>query len=238
MSPIMSPTTPQFDPTSGEAAAMAQAKAAFLLVMRARGIQDVNVLRALETVPREIFVPHRYQDLARRHLALPLRCGQTLPEPFLAARMIEALELAAHHRVLEIGAGSGYATALIARIAREVVSIERFQSLAIEAAARLARLGFDRASVVWGDGLAVPPEAGPFDRIIVQGALLEAPANLVALLGARRRPRHGAPRSGRSAPPACRAADAERRWRLQRLRGVSLPAAADPARRLALLVRR
>jgi protein-L-isoaspartate(D-aspartate) O-methyltransferase len=183
MSPIMSPTTPQFDPPSGESAAMAQAKAAFLLTMRARGIQDVNVLRALETVPREIFVPHRYQDLARRHLALPLRCGQTLPEPFLAARMIEALELAAHHRVLEIGAGSGYATALIARIAREVVSLERFQSLAIEAAARLARLGFDRASVAWGDGLAIPPEAGPFDRIIVQGALAEAPASLVALLG-------------------------------------------------------
>jgi protein-L-isoaspartate(D-aspartate) O-methyltransferase len=166
-----------------ESAALAQAKAAFLLAMRARGIQDVNVLRALETVPREIFVPHRYQDLARRHLALPLRCGQTLPEPFLAARMIEALDLSPHHRVLEIGAGSGYATALMARIAREVVSFERFQSLAIEAAARLARLGFDRASVVWGDGLAIPPEAGPFDRIIAQGALEEPPGNLVALLG-------------------------------------------------------
>jgi protein-L-isoaspartate(D-aspartate) O-methyltransferase len=179
----MAPQTPQFDPTSGESATMAQVKAAFLLAMRARGIQDVNVLRALETVPREIFVPHRYQDLARRHLALPLRCGQTLPEPFLAARMIEALELAPHHRVLEIGAGSGYATTLMARIAREIVSIERFQSLAIEAAARLARLGFDRASVAWGDGLAVAPEAGPFDRIIVQGALPDAPATLVALLG-------------------------------------------------------
>jgi protein-L-isoaspartate(D-aspartate) O-methyltransferase len=179
----MSATLPQSTPTSDESAALAQAKAAFLLAMRARGIQDVNVLRALETVPREIFVPHRYQDLARRHLALPLRCGQTLPEPFLAARMIEALDLASHHRVLEIGAGSGYATALMARIAREVVSFERYQSLAIEAAARLARLGFDRASVVWGDGLAIAPEAGPFDRIIAQGALGQPPANLVALLG-------------------------------------------------------
>ncbi len=181
MSRIASPAP---DPTSGESAEVAQAKAAFLLTMRARGIQDVNVLRALETVPREIFVPHRYQDLARRHLALPLRCGQTLPEPFLAARMIEALELAPHHRVLEIGAGSGYATALIARIAGVVISVERFQSLAIEAAARLAQLGFARAGVAWGDGLATPPEAGPFDRIIVQGALAEAPAGLVALLGA------------------------------------------------------
>jgi protein-L-isoaspartate(D-aspartate) O-methyltransferase len=169
-------------PSSDEPEALAQAKAAFLLTMRARGIQDVNVLRALETVPREIFVPHRYKDLARRHIALPLRCGQTLPEPWLAARMIEALDLSGHHRVLEIGAGSGYATALIARIAREIVSIERFQSLAIEAAARLARLGYDRASVAWGDGLAISPEAGPFDRIIVQGALDAPPDQLVALL--------------------------------------------------------
>ena len=135
MSPMMPPTTPQFDPTSGESDAMAQAKAAFLLIMRARGIQDVNVLRALETVPREIFVPHRYQDLARRHLALPLRCGQTLPEPFLAARMIEALELAAHHRVLEIGAGSGYAAAVLSEIAANIYTVERLGQLADKAAA-------------------------------------------------------------------------------------------------------
>ena len=170
---------PPFD----QSAALAQAKAAFLLTMRARGIQDVNVLRALETVPREIFVPHRYQDLARRHLALPLRCGQTLPEPWLAARMIEALSVSSRHRVLEIGTGSGYATALIARIAREVVSFERVQSLAVEAAARLARLGVDGARVISGDGLAIEPDAGPFDRIIVQGALNEPPDSLINLLG-------------------------------------------------------
>lgn len=171
---------PPFDQSS---AALAQAKAAFLLTMRARGIQDVNVLRALETVPREIFVPHRYQDLARRHLALPLRCGQTLPEPWLAARMIEALSVSSRHRVLEIGTGSGYATALIARIAREVVSFERVQSLAVEAAARLTHLGVDRARVMSGDGLAIGPDAGPFDRIIVQGALNEPPDSLISLLG-------------------------------------------------------
>jgi protein-L-isoaspartate(D-aspartate) O-methyltransferase len=71
--------------------------------LRARGIQDLNLLRALEIVPREIFVPHRFADLAGRPIALPLRCGQTLPEPWLAARMIEALAPARHHRVLEIG---------------------------------------------------------------------------------------------------------------------------------------
>jgi protein-L-isoaspartate(D-aspartate) O-methyltransferase len=84
-------------------------------------------------VPREIFVPHRFADLARRAIALPLRCGQTLPEPWLTAKMIEALAPLPRHRVLEIGTGSGYATALLARLAREVLSIERFKSLAIEA---------------------------------------------------------------------------------------------------------
>lgn len=167
---------------SGEAAAAAQAKAVFLLALRARGIQDLEVLRALETIPREIFVPHRYVDLARRDLALPLRCGQTLPEPWLAARMIEVLAPASQHRVLEIGTGSGYATALLARIAREVLSIERFQSLAIEAGARLERLEVRNAGVVWGDGLAMLPQIGLFDRVIVQGSLSEIPESLVAAL--------------------------------------------------------
>lgn len=160
-----------------------QIKAAFLMALRARGIQDLNLLRALENVPREIFVPHRFTDLARRAIALPLRCGQTLPEPWLTARMIEALAPASDHRVLEIGTGSGYATALLARLVREVLSIERFQSLAIEAEARLEQLSIKNAAVVFGDGLAVTPSLGPFDRIIVQGLLGDIPENLIALLG-------------------------------------------------------
>jgi protein-L-isoaspartate(D-aspartate) O-methyltransferase len=158
----------------------AQNKAAFLMDLRARGIQDVNLLRALEIVPREIFVPHRFADLARRAIALPLRCGQTLPEPWLTARMIEALAPLPRHRVLEIGTGSGYATALLARLAREVLSIERFKSLAIEAEARLARLAITNAGVVFGDGLAILPGTGPFDRVIVQGLLAEVPENLIS----------------------------------------------------------
>jgi protein-L-isoaspartate(D-aspartate) O-methyltransferase len=163
-------------------AGTAQDKAELLMMLRARGIQDLNLLRAIETVPRESFVPHRFADLARRPIALPLRCGQTLPEPWLAARMIEALELTRQHRVLEIGTGSGYATAVLARLAREVLSIERFQSLAIEAEERLARLSITNAAVVFGDGLAMVPDIGPFDRIIVQGMLAEVPENLIASL--------------------------------------------------------
>lgn len=140
-------------------------------------------MRALEVVPREIFVPHRFAGLARRQIALPLRCGQTLPEPWLTARMIQALAVLPHHRVLEIGTGSGYATALLARLAREVLSIERFQSLAIEAESRLTQLAVTNAAVVFGDGLAILPKFGPFDRIIVHGLLNEIPENLIAALG-------------------------------------------------------
>jgi protein-L-isoaspartate(D-aspartate) O-methyltransferase len=147
-----------------EQASETQDKAEFLMMLRARGIQDLNLLRAVETVPREIFVPHRFADLARRPIALPLRCGQTLPEPWVTARMIEALAPSPRHRVLEIGTGSGYATALLARLSREVLSIERFQSLAIEAEERLAQLAIANAAIAFGDGLAISPQIGPFDR--------------------------------------------------------------------------
>ncbi|WP_395697642.1 protein-L-isoaspartate O-methyltransferase [Methylocella sp.] len=162
----------------------AEGRAAFLLEMRARGVQDLRVLRALERVPREAFAPRRYHDLARRHVALPLRCGQTLPEPWLAARMIEALSLTPEHGVLEVGSGSGYAAALMSTIARSVLSVERFQTLAVEASARLRRLGVDNVRIVWGDGLEAGREAGPFDRIIVQGALAEPPESLLGALAA------------------------------------------------------
>jgi len=164
------------------AAVRAEEKAAFLLHLRAGGIRDLDLLRALEKVPREIFVPHRLVDLARRDLALPIGCGQTLSEPSLVARMIEALNLASHHRVLEIGTGSGYATAVLAEIVEEVMSFERFQTLAIAARLRLQRLGKTNATVLFGDGLAVPRESGPFDRILVHGRLNEVPPLFIDLL--------------------------------------------------------
>ena len=120
-----------------------EATMSFLLGLRARGINNVGILRALEKVPRERFVPHRYIDLALRNVALPIGCGQTMPEPLLVARMIEALDPAPGHRVLEIGTGSGYATAILAQIVQEVVSFERFHCLAGEAAARLQRRGVE-----------------------------------------------------------------------------------------------
>ena len=150
-------------------------RAQFTLRMRSRGLGDLRVLRALERTPRSFFVPQRYADIAGRDIALPIGGGQTAPPPSTVASMIEALRLDPSHRVLEIGTGSGYAAALLGQIAAEVVSLERCQSLAVEAAARLAAFGLENVRVYHADGLAQAPEAGPFDRILVH-ALIEPPA--------------------------------------------------------------
>ncbi len=158
----------------------AEAKAAFYLRMKARGIQDRAVLRAFELVPRRTFAPQRYGDLAARDLAVPIGCGQTMIEPWLLARMVVALALERAHRVLEIGAGSGYATAILSHLAGEVLSFERYQSLAGAAREQIASLGIANAAIVWGDGLRSPPQLAAFDRIIVHGCIGQ---NLDALTG-------------------------------------------------------
>lgn len=160
----------------------AEATMAFVLRLRARGIANVAVLRALETVPRHLFVSHLYADLAWRDIALPIACGQTMPEPHQLARILEALDVAPAHRVLEIGAGSGYTTAILARLGAEVVAFERYRTLATEAAVRLRELGFHNARVVHGDGLAPPADLGAFDRIFIDGAVEDVPADIMALL--------------------------------------------------------
>lgn len=162
----------------------AQATMQFLLSLRERGIANIAVLRAMETLPREHFVPHRHADLAWRDIALPIACGQTMPEPFLVARMVESLNLLGAHRVLEVGTGNGYSTAILARIAKEVVSVERFHSLAVAAATRLAGLGLANAQVLHGDGLNLSEEIGLFDRIVLQGSVKELPPALLSRLAA------------------------------------------------------
>jgi len=157
-------------------------RAALLLKLRTQGIRNIDVLRAIETIPRETFVPHQLADLAQRDLPLPIACGQTMSEPSLVARMLEALDVRHDHRVLEIGTGSGYVTAILAILARQVVSIERFHTLANGALTRTRGLGFDNVEIVCGDGLATAL-SGSFDRILVHLALAEVPANLVDLLG-------------------------------------------------------
>ncbi|WP_342362921.1 protein-L-isoaspartate O-methyltransferase family protein [Terrarubrum flagellatum] len=153
----------------------------FTLKLRERGYRDTALLRAFELVPRESFAPRRYADLARRDIALPLPCGQTMTSPLVIARMLSLAGIDANCRVLEIGTGSGYVTAILAHLGGEVVSTERFRSLAIEAEGKLREFGPDKATVLHADGLASLGQ-GTFDRILVNGRLGVWPERLVATL--------------------------------------------------------
>src|SRR5215212_9784186 len=103
--------------------------ASFILSLRERGIRDVPLLRAMELVPREVFAPRRFTDLSRTDVALPLPCGQTMTAPRTVAEMLVALKVSAGQRVLEVGTGSGYVTAVLAKLGAEILSIERFATL-------------------------------------------------------------------------------------------------------------
>jgi protein-L-isoaspartate(D-aspartate) O-methyltransferase len=154
----------------------------FLLDLRRRGINDVAVLRALDEVPREHFVDSHFADAAYSDRALPIACGQTISQPYVVAYMTEQLGVRPEHRVLEVGTGSGYQAAILARLAREVVTVERYRTLADAARTRLATLGYQNVDVIVGDGFAGVPERAPFDRIIVTAAAEKVPQALVGQL--------------------------------------------------------
>jgi protein-L-isoaspartate(D-aspartate) O-methyltransferase len=151
----------------------------FLLTLRKRGIGDQAVLRAMDEVPRERFVEAEFADSAFADQALPISCGQTISQPYVVAYMTEQLALRPHHRVLEVGTGSGYQAAVLSRLAREVVSIERYRTLADQARERLQALGYSNVEVVVGDGLAGVPERAPYDRIMVTAAAEHVPETLL-----------------------------------------------------------
>jgi protein-L-isoaspartate(D-aspartate) O-methyltransferase len=151
----------------------------FLLTLRRRGINDQAVLRAMDEVPRARFVETDFADSAYADQALPIACGQTISQPYVVAYMTEKLAVRSNHRVLEVGTGSGYQAAVLSRLAREVVSIERYRTLAETARRRLEALGYDNVDVVVGDGFAGVPERAPFDRIIVTAATPEPPKVLL-----------------------------------------------------------
>jgi len=151
----------------------------FLLDLRRAGISDQAVLRALEEVPRDRFVPKHLQDRAYADHALPIACGQTISQPYVVAYMTEALELRPHHRVLEIGTGSGYQAAILSRLARQVVTIERYATLANTARERLQALGYRNVEVLAGDGMAGAPDHAPFDRVMVTAAGPAIPQALI-----------------------------------------------------------
>jgi protein-L-isoaspartate(D-aspartate) O-methyltransferase len=155
----------------------------FVLNLRRRGIGDQAVLRAMDEVPREHFVEPGYARTAYADQALPIACGQTISQPYVVAYMTEQLGVLPHHRVLEVGTGSGYQAAVLSRLAREVVTVERYRTLAEVARSRLAVLGFVNVEVTVGDGFAGVPERAPYDRIMVTAAAEQIPPALIEQLG-------------------------------------------------------
>jgi protein-L-isoaspartate(D-aspartate) O-methyltransferase len=153
-------------------------KMMFQLALRRRGISDQAVLRAMEEVPRDLFVAAADRADAYRDSALCIACGQTISQPFVVAYMTEQLQLQKQHRVLEIGTGSGYQAAILSRLCGHVLTIERYRTLADSARARLEKLRYDNIEVLLGDGFNVPPGAGNFDRIIVTAAMEQIPQAL------------------------------------------------------------
>jgi len=159
--------------------ASAQDQIGLIMQLRRRGIRDTRVLRAIERVPRELFVDEAFADHAYQDIALPIECGQTISQPFVVAFMTEKLELDPRHKVLEIGTGSGYQAAVLSYLCRRVYTVERWRELQKAAEQRLAQLKIANVTTIIGDGwLGWPPQA-PFDRIIVTAAALDAPAALL-----------------------------------------------------------
>lgn len=144
-----------------------------------RGVRDPRVLEAMRVVPREAFVPERLAELAYEDAPLPIAEEQTISQPYVVALMAEALELEPEDRVLEIGAGSGYAAAVLGRAAGEVWAVERHESLAREARERLERLGFSNVHVVHGDGTLGWPDHAPYDAVVVAAGGPEIPQALL-----------------------------------------------------------
>lgn len=147
-----------------------------------RGIEDLRVLAAMEEVPRELFVPSEKRDGAFSDAALPIACGQTISQPYIVAYMTACLEVEPHHRVLEIGTGSGYQTAVLARLAGEIYTIERVGALLTAARSLLGSLGASNVRYREGDGSLGWPESAPFDRIMVTAAAPRVPQSLVRQL--------------------------------------------------------
>jgi protein-L-isoaspartate(D-aspartate) O-methyltransferase len=150
--------------------------------IRRRGIRDKRVLSAMEEVPRHLFIPNEVRHLAYADEPLPIGEGQTISQPYIVAEMTAALRLSGAEKVLEIGTGSGYQTAILARLCREVVTIERLPSLSTGARSLLATMDIGNVTFVVGDGSLGSPELAPFDRILSAAASPSVPAPWISQL--------------------------------------------------------
>ena len=157
-------------------------RARLILGLRSGGVSDPAVLSAVEKTPRDLFVPELFQERSWEDSALPIACGQTISQPLIVGLMTQALSVDSRSRVLEIGTGSGYQTAVLARIARLVYSLERDRTLLQEAEQRIKTLGILNVITRFSDGFDGWPEQAPFDRILVTAAAPETPRALLAQL--------------------------------------------------------
>jgi protein-L-isoaspartate(D-aspartate) O-methyltransferase len=153
-------------------------KIRLILELKRAGITDTKVLAAVERVPREEFVPATFADRAYENTALPIGHGQTISQPLVVAQMTQALELGRRMKVLEVGTGSGYQTAVLCQLARRIYTIERHRDLVETAEERLYRLGYSNFTAIAGDGARGWPEQAPFERIIVTAAAQSLPQAL------------------------------------------------------------
>jgi protein-L-isoaspartate(D-aspartate) O-methyltransferase len=154
-------------------------KVRLIMELRHAGIGDARVLGAIEKTPRELFVPEQFQDHAYENVALPIANGQTISQPYVVGLMTEKLELGERDKVLEIGTGSGYQAAILARLCRRVFTVERHRALLREAEQQFKTLGLTNIVSLFADGTKGWPDQAPFDRIIVTAASPGIPASLV-----------------------------------------------------------
>jgi protein-L-isoaspartate(D-aspartate) O-methyltransferase len=154
--------------------------ARLVLALRSQGVTDPAVLSAIERTPRDLFTPDLFKERSWEDSALPIACGQTISQPFIVGLMTQALTLEPRARVLEIGAGSGYQTAVLARLSRLVYTVERYRTLLREAESRFSALRLTNIITRFGDGALGWAEQAPFDRILVTAA---APSEPKILLG-------------------------------------------------------
>ncbi|MFC4270671.1 protein-L-isoaspartate(D-aspartate) O-methyltransferase [Sneathiella chungangensis] len=158
-------------------------KIRLIMELRRQGISNTEVLSAIERVPRDAFIPPTFRDRAYENIALPIASGQTISQPYVVAYMTQLLKLDKRRKVLEIGTGSGYQTAILARLCRRVYSIERFRNLLDQAEEIFRELKIPNITTKLGDGYKGWPEQAPFDRIIVTAAAEEVPETLLDQLG-------------------------------------------------------
>jgi protein-L-isoaspartate(D-aspartate) O-methyltransferase len=158
---------------------LVQKRLRLLMELRRAGIGDARVLGAIERTPRERFVPVSFRDQAYENVALPIAEGQTVSQPYVVALMTEKLEVGDRHKVIEIGTGSGYQTAVLARLCRRVFSIERHRDLSRDAERRFGELRLRNIVCRFGDGTKGWPEQAPYDRVIVTAAAAQVPIVLI-----------------------------------------------------------